>query len=83
MRVEYDGKEFDLSRRWETSGGSTNYDVHIITDFNESVHHSIKIAEEYSLNGVLLSPGCSSFDQFNNFEHRGNVFKDIVEEYYS
>ena len=60
-----------------------NYDVHIITDFNESVHHSIKIAEEYSLNGVLLSPGCSSFDQFNNFEHRGNVFKDIVEEYYS
>ena len=60
-----------------------NYDVDIITDFNESVHHSIKIAEEYSLNGVLLSPGCSSFDQFNNFEHRGNVFKDIVEEYYS
>ena len=32
MRVEYDGKEFDLSRRWETSGGSTNYDVHIIKD---------------------------------------------------
>ena len=27
---------------------------------------------------VLLSPGCSSFDQWNNFKERGNVFKDLV-----
>ncbi len=27
---------------------------------------------------VLLSPACASFDLFDNFEQRGNVFKEIV-----
>ena len=27
---------------------------------------------------VLLSPACSSFDMFNDFEHRGRVFKEAV-----
>ncbi len=28
---------------------------------------------------VLLSPGCASFDEFNDFEHRGRVFRSLVE----
>jgi UDP-N-acetylmuramoylalanine--D-glutamate ligase len=27
---------------------------------------------------VLLSPACASFDQFRDFEHRGDVFRDLV-----
>jgi UDP-N-acetylmuramoylalanine--D-glutamate ligase len=27
---------------------------------------------------VLLAPACASFDQFKNYEHRGQVFKEIV-----
>ena len=30
---------------------------------------------------VLLAPACSSFDQFENFEHRGRVFKELVERF--
>ena len=29
---------------------------------------------------VLLAPACSSFDQFENYEHRGRVFKQLVAE---
>jgi len=27
---------------------------------------------------VLLAPACASFDQFRNYEHRGQVFKEVV-----
>ena len=27
---------------------------------------------------VLLSPACASYDQFKSFEHRGNVFRELV-----
>jgi len=29
---------------------------------------------------VLLAPACSSFDQFESYEHRGRVFKELVSE---
>jgi UDP-N-acetylmuramoylalanine--D-glutamate ligase len=35
-------------------------------------------AEAVSGDVVVFSPGCSSFDMFKNYEHRGNVFKQLV-----
>lgn len=40
-----------------------------------------KAAETAKSGGVvLLSPACASFDQFKSFEHRGDVFCELVEQ---
>ena len=47
-------------------------------DFNEAVSESFKKAKKGGR--VLLSPGCSSFDMFKNYEERGKIFKELVNE---
>ena len=37
-----------------------------------------ELAESCAGETVLLAPACSSFDQFSSYEHRGRVFKDLV-----
>jgi UDP-N-acetylmuramoylalanine--D-glutamate ligase len=43
-----------------------------------AVHKAAQAAEAGDV--VLLAPACSSFDQFENYEHRGRVFKDLVKQ---
>ena len=47
----------------------------------ESFNQAFKDAIKQKMNiNILLSPACSSFDQFNNFEDRGKEFKQLVSE---
>jgi UDP-N-acetylmuramoylalanine--D-glutamate ligase len=48
-------------------------------DMTEAVRLAAEIAQPGD--NVLLSPACASFDMFNGFEHRGEVFMQTVREY--
>ena len=61
---------------------SAHYDaqklpVVIEDDFRTAVVTAYRLAEPGDI--VTLSPACSSFDRFKNFEERGNTFRAIVE----
>jgi UDP-N-acetylmuramoylalanine--D-glutamate ligase len=43
---------------------------------------AVRKAAETASSGdvVVLAPACASFDQFSSYEHRGKVFKDLVQQ---
>jgi UDP-N-acetylmuramoylalanine--D-glutamate ligase len=48
----------------------------------ETLARAVELASRRAQPGdtVLLAPACASFDQFENYEHRGRVFKQLVRE---
>ena len=48
----------------------------------ENFKDAILQASEQSMSGdtILLSPACASFDQFSNYEDRGDYFKKIIRD---
>lgn len=50
-------------------------------NLKEATALGIKFCREFDGEiNLLLSPACASFDEFKNFEHRGNYFKKLVME---
>jgi len=47
-----------------------------------TLEKAIELAHQAATAGdvVLLAPACASFDQFRSYEHRGKVFKEVVEK---
>jgi len=61
-----------FKKEWQglTSG------IYIVRSMDEAVKTARRTSEAGEI--VLLSPACSSFDMYDNFEERGNHFKELV-----
>jgi UDP-N-acetylmuramoylalanine--D-glutamate ligase len=49
---------------------------------SETLERAVELASQAGHAGdiVLLAPACASFDQFQNYDHRGRVFKELVHQ---
>ena len=54
--------------------GATTIDL--VATLKEAVAQAARAA--HAGDTVLLSPACSSFDQFKDYAERGNVYKELV-----
>jgi UDP-N-acetylmuramoylalanine--D-glutamate ligase len=55
-----------------------NIEVELVGTLERALEKSLEYAR--AGDAVLLSPGCSSYDQFEKYIERGNTFKRLVEE---
>ncbi len=63
IRLKNDLKDYDIN-------------LHTVETMNEAVDTAYKISQRGDI--VLLSPAAASFDMYDNFEHRGNTFKECI-----
>lgn len=62
-------------RFFEAFEGSS-VDSHLADHLEDALACAFEIAHDGE--SVVLSPACASFDEFDSFEHRGTVFKEMV-----
>ena len=57
------------------------FDTVFVSDMINAVHSAAALADPGDT--VLLSPACASFDMFDDYQHRGEVFMQAVREFYA
>ncbi|MFM7368136.1 MAG: glutamate ligase domain-containing protein, partial [Sphaerospermopsis kisseleviana] len=55
--------------------GYNNFEI--VETMDKAIPRSAELAKKYQASVVLLSPACASFDQYPNFEVRGEHFREL------
>lgn len=72
------GEAAELFARRLKETGYENYEI--VETMEKAVKRSPDLAKQYNAEVVLLSPACASFDQYPNFEQRGDHFRQLCQQ---
>jgi UDP-N-acetylmuramoylalanine--D-glutamate ligase len=72
------GAARDAFRALLAEGGYAGQ-VHVVDGLDLAVPLAASLAAGCGARGVLLSPACASFDQYRDFEARGDHFRELVQ----